>query len=77
MTVGLMIQPDVFKTIGAQRAFRSRGLLARFLYALPVSYVGYRKTNTQPVSEAVRAAYDDTVKKLAEGMARLPQLMGT
>ena len=44
MTLGLMIQPEVLKSIAAQPAFRGRGLIARFLYAMPVSQVGYRKT---------------------------------
>jgi hypothetical protein len=69
LTLGLMIQPDVLKSIAAQRAFRGRGLIARFLYALPKSQVGYRKTGAPPVSEAVRTAYDDDIRKIAEGMA--------
>ena len=50
MTLGLMIQPEVLKSIAAQPSFRGRGLIARFLYAMPVSKVGYRKTNAAPVS---------------------------
>jgi replicative DNA helicase len=56
LTLGLMIQPEVLKSIAAQRAFRGRGLVARFLYALPVSQVGYRKTGAPPLSETVRTA---------------------
>ena len=54
LTLGLMIQPEVLKSIAAQRAFRGRGLIARFLYAMPVSQVGYRKTGAPPLSETVR-----------------------
>ena len=37
LTVGLMIQPRVLESIAANRDFTGRGLLARFLYAQPVS----------------------------------------
>ena len=62
LTLGLMIQPEVLKSIAAQRAFRGRGLIARFLYALPVSQVGYRKTGAPPLSETVRTAYDADIR---------------
>jgi Protein of unknown function (DUF3987) len=46
LTLGLMMQPDVLKSIAAQKTFRGRGLLARFMYAMPVSKVGRRATAT-------------------------------
>jgi replicative DNA helicase len=35
MAIGLMVQPVVFTAIAANRDFRGRGLLRRFLYAFP------------------------------------------
>ncbi len=68
ITLGLMIQPQVLSTIAARQDFRGRGLLARFLYARPVSKVGHRRIGT-PVDSTVKAAYHDAVKDLAIGMA--------
>ena len=68
VTLGLMIQPAVLRTIALRQDFRGRGLLARFLYARPVSRVGHRRIGT-PVAQEVEAAYHDTVKDLATGMA--------
>jgi replicative DNA helicase len=69
LTLGLMIQPSVLNAVAANREFRGRGLLARFLYAYPISRVGRRRVETKPVVEEVEAAYNDTVQKLACGMA--------
>ena len=68
MTLGLMIQPDVLKSIAAQPSFRGRGLIARFLYTMPVSKVGNRKTNADAVSDAVLKAYDTVIRGLAKGL---------
>jgi replicative DNA helicase len=69
LTLGLMIQPEVLRTIAAQRVFRGRGLIARFLYALPPSRVGYRQIGAAPLSHDVAAAYDTHIQALARGMA--------
>jgi hypothetical protein len=64
LTVGLMVQPSVIATIGKNPHFRGRGLLARFLYARPVSRVGQRRSDATPVPEPVRAAYTEAVTSL-------------
>lgn len=69
VTLGLMIQPEVLLTIAANRQFRGRGLLARFLYAYPESKVGRRQIAPQPLAPDVRERYEKTVKDLASGMA--------
>jgi hypothetical protein len=69
LTLGLMIQPDVLRSIATHREFRGRGLLARFLYAFPVSKVGRRRIATEPVAAATAQAYTDTIKALASGLA--------
>jgi hypothetical protein len=69
LTMGLMIQPRIIETIAANRDFVGRGLLARFLYAQPVSRVGRREIAAQTVARAVEYDYRTAVKKLAAGMA--------
>ncbi|KMO79884.1 MULTISPECIES: YfjI family protein [Mycolicibacterium] len=69
LTLGLMIQPHVLSAAGRNAEFRGRGLLARFLYAFPVSKVGRRKIAPEPVDEAIRDDYETAVQELAAGMA--------
>ena len=69
LTLGLMIQPSVLDTIAANREFRGRGLVARFLYAYPVSKVGHRRIATDPVKPEVGELYGKTVTDLASGLA--------
>jgi replicative DNA helicase len=69
LTVALMIQPEVLKVIAGHRVFRGRGLLARFLYAMPVSKVGHRQAAAKPVPADVENAYSTLVRELASGMA--------
>lgn len=69
LTLGLMIQPSVLTAIAANAQFRGRGLLARFLYAYPVSKVGRRTIGAPPVPSDVERSYHATVGQLATGMA--------
>lgn len=48
----------MLQELGAAPGARDRGLLARFLYSLPPSNLGYRKIRTTPVPEQVASAYD-------------------
>ena len=70
MTLGLMAQPEVLKAIAAQPSLRGRGLLARFLYAMPASNVGNRKTNANAVPDAISKAYDTVIHGLAMGLQK-------
>jgi hypothetical protein len=65
LTVCLAVQPTVLDTIGRNATFAGRGLLARFLYALPPSKVGHRAIGAPPVPEPVAATYAERVKGLA------------
>ncbi|WP_327662374.1 MULTISPECIES: DUF3987 domain-containing protein [unclassified Streptomyces] len=69
LTMGLAVQPSVLKDIGQNRVMDGRGLLARFLYALPESLVGYRKANPDQVPEHVAEAYERTVTGLTLSLA--------
>ena len=46
--------------------FRGRGLLARFWYVLPLSPLGYRKLESKPIPQLVRAAYSRGLRALLE-----------
>jgi Protein of unknown function (DUF3987)/Domain of unknown function (DUF3854) len=57
LAIGISPQPSVLRGLTAQEGFRGRGLLARFLYALPPSRLGYRTLETVPVPSTVTTAY--------------------
>jgi len=64
ITIGLAVQPDVIRGLAEQPEFRGRGLLARFLYALPVSLLGHRDPDAAPVPDEIRAEYHTNVTAL-------------
>jgi hypothetical protein len=64
LSLGLSPQPDVLKGLTANPSFRGRGLLARFLYGLPPSTLGYRLLNTQPISSETRVNYSNLMHAL-------------
>jgi hypothetical protein len=69
LTLLLTVQPAVLAAIARHRVFRGRGLLARFLYALPESNIGHRKIGAAPVPDDVTENYERHVRKLAEDLA--------
>ncbi|MDC0774037.1 YfjI family protein [Streptomyces sp. HD] len=69
LTIGLAVQPDVLRDIGKVKGFEGRGLLARFLYSLPVSTVGEREIITDPVPEQTAATYTAKVIDLTLSLA--------
>lgn len=69
LTVGVMIQDAVLAAIARNPLMRGRGLLARFLYCLPTSRVGYRLSNPPVVPNSTSAAYAKTVHDLAVTLA--------
>ena len=46
--------------------FRGRGLLGRFLYALPANLLGHRQIDAPPVPDDVRQTYHNVITKLLE-----------
>jgi len=66
LTCAYAIQPQVIRSLAANSAFRGRGLLGRFLYAIPRSRIGSRKIDTAPVPSEVAEAYRRSVRSLAE-----------
>jgi hypothetical protein len=65
LTIGLAVQPEILRGLADKPGFRGRGLLARFLYALPESKLGKRKARVAPLPDEVRRTYEQYVIKLA------------
>ena len=70
LTIGLAIQPGLLNGLSMTPGLRDRGLLARFLYALPASNIGYRLIETPSVPDAIITSYDALVKNLLREDAR-------
>lgn len=66
LTCAYAMQPAVIEGLAENTAFRGRGLLARFLYAAPQSWIGRREIAPAPVSDATREAYRQAVRALAD-----------
>jgi hypothetical protein len=66
LSVALTVQPAVLRGLafGRQRQFRDRGLLARFLYSLPVSLLGRRTSSPPQVALTVSDAYHQQMSNL-------------
>ncbi|GAA4420245.1 DUF3987 domain-containing protein [Bremerella cremea] len=64
LTCGYTVQKSVIESLNETKAFRGRGLLGRFLYAMPQSWIGRRLVACPPVPEMVKAAYDHLVRRL-------------
>lgn len=65
LTCAYAMQPAVIGGLAENAAFRGRGLLARFLYAAPQSWIGRREIAPAPVTDAVRESYRQVVRSLA------------
>jgi len=57
ITFGLRVQPDVLVGLAGTPGFRGRGLLGRFLYALPESLIGHRQIGAPAIPPSVSAEY--------------------
>lgn len=66
LTVLLMAQPNVIADVLNNATFRGRGLTARFLYCMPISFVGSRRFQSKPVTDEVYHRYERLVINLLE-----------
>lgn len=66
LTCAYAMQPAVIEGLAEKAAFRGRGLLARFLYAAPQSWIGSREIAPDPVQTSTQEAYRQMVRDLAE-----------
>ncbi|MFF0409902.1 DUF3987 domain-containing protein [Kitasatospora sp. NPDC004745] len=73
LTIGATPQPAVLQELGSAPGARDRGLLARFLYSLPPSNLGYRKIRTDPIPDKVANAYDRNLTRLLRAMTDLTE----
>ncbi|MFF1795839.1 DUF3987 domain-containing protein [Kitasatospora sp. NPDC058263] len=73
LTIGVTPQPAVLQELGSAPGARDRGLLARFLYSLPPSNLGYRKIRTTPVPAPVATAYDLRLTALLHALTVLDE----
>ncbi|MEZ4522926.1 MAG: YfjI family protein [Thermomicrobiales bacterium] len=65
LTIGLTVQQQVLRGMQHAGQLRGKGLLARFLYSLPESGLGYRRAQTHPVPDYVKERYTNQVERLA------------
>jgi hypothetical protein len=73
LTIGVSPQPEVLRGLADKPGFRGRGLLARFLYALPVSTLGYRKLDEKPVPIHVENASQSERVGRSRALCAAPQ----
>jgi hypothetical protein len=66
LTVLLSPQPAVLSALREKGFMRDRGLLARFLFALPLSPVGTRKLVPSCISVRAKAQYEELITKILE-----------
>ena len=64
LSIGCCVQPEVMRGLMQQKSFRGRGLLGRFLYQLPESLLGRRKTSPQEVDPMTESDYLHVMRKL-------------
>ncbi|MBO0802379.1 MAG: DUF3987 domain-containing protein [Nocardiopsaceae bacterium] len=73
LTLGICTQPGVLGRLGATPEFREQGLLARILYAVPESRLGYRNPRPDPMPPAVRDTYTATLTALTLSLDALAE----
>jgi Protein of unknown function (DUF3987) len=64
LSAALAVQPDVIQGLAAEATLRTRGFLARFLYAIPPSLVGRRRVAPPPVPPVVAEAFHENMMAL-------------
>lgn len=69
LTLGLTVQPDVIAGLATTKSFRGKGLLARFLFAVPHSKIGSRVDAPPAIPAPVRAEYGERIAALLALMA--------
>lgn len=66
LSVGIAPQNSVLHDMAHHDSFRGRGLLARFLFAVPRPTLGKRTHTTPEMPHQVMAAYNSTIKALLD-----------
>ena len=73
LTMCLTVQPDIINEIGGNGQFRGRGLLARFLYSLCKSRIGYRGRQIKSLPASIITAYQRHI----ESLTAIPMTLNT
>lgn len=80
LSFGLLLQPGVLSEVASSRRFRDSGLLARFLYAMPISNVGSRDVRRHiTLAPEIKAEYERRLFALLEGVpgrVTAPRVLG-
>lgn len=71
LTIAITTQPGNLAAIAGAPEARERGLLARFLYCLPINTVGQRMIGAPATPEAITAAYGENLRGLTVDLYRL------
>jgi replicative DNA helicase len=66
LTLAYAVQPDVIRGLAGKPSFRGRGLIGRFLYALPENNLGNRAIDPEPMPGHVIDRYDRLMRRLSE-----------
>jgi hypothetical protein len=69
LTITVCFQPAILPTLAGREGFRARGLLARFLFSVPESFVGVRKVGEPPLDPEVEDFYTETLQTLVLSLA--------
>jgi len=69
LTLGLTVQPVVLSQLFTIEGARGRGLLGRFLWSVPPSNVGYRRSDPEPVPAEVEALFTTNLRALVATLA--------
>lgn len=72
LTIGLFVQPDVLARLPDEMV--GRGLLARFLYSLPKTKVGFRTLQSFDTDDSLKARYDANMDQLLSMKSRATAL---
>jgi replicative DNA helicase len=68
VSMSLMVQPDLMADLAGSNQFRASGLMARFLWAVPVTNVGMRDVRQRyRIPNELREAYNAAVLAMLEG----------
>jgi rhodanese-related sulfurtransferase len=74
LTIAVAPQPDIFRSLSKVDGVEGRGLLARFLYAVPASKVGFRTNDMGPIDVVVQSKFDELIHTLLDSA---PNPIGT
>ena len=64
LCIGVSPQPEVVRQLNRKDGFRGRGLIARFLYALPPSNLGRRTLEPRPIDPDISRRWAETLRRL-------------